>query len=67
MRILRIALLSAVAIYLIACQTTSPSFPAMTDTERQEIEKVCGQELKKCPEFERWLGRVEKLKRQLEN
>jgi len=39
----------------------------MTNTERAEFERVCGLQLELCPEIEKYLGRIEKLKRQNEN
>lgn len=66
-RILRLSLTSAALLCLTACQTTSPPFPVMHKEARAEIVTVCGDNLEHCPETERWLGKIEKLKRQLEN
>lgn len=65
-KILQMSLLSAALLCLTACLTTS-GFTVMTKAERAEFERVCGKELERCPEIERYLGRLEKLKRQSQN
>lgn len=66
--ILLTALLSAALLCLTACNGNNQvGYTYMTDSERAEFVKMCGEELEKCPEIEKYLGRIDKLKEQAEN
>lgn len=67
-------LLIACSLALSACAGVHnrPTYPAMTDEQKEELRAVCNNDDDKkhfdpeCRALEEWFGRVEKLKRQLE-
>lgn len=70
-RRLLLALLSAATILLTACKHTQAIYPEMTYDQKQELRAVCNNDEDtrnfdpECRHLEEWFGRIEKLKRQL--